>query len=298
MDSKIEILMATYNGEKYIREQIDSIINQTYSNWTLLIRDDGSKDNTVRIVKEYEEKDKRIKLLEDNKGNLGFVKNFEELLKNSSEEFIMFSDQDDYWLEDKIEKYIFELNKLGDEKFLKPLLVHSNSFICDEKLEIKKKEFINSRIAIENNKNSYFFAYFVQGSTILINRKIIKMGLPFSENVKLHDKYFHLLAEFLGKRVFIDKTLMKYRQHENNKIGAKGNIIKKIMEKRYFEENERNLILKMKEKYEAEIEREKKELIDRYLEMTDRNKSRILRFIKSFKFKIDIKKRMFILVKG
>ena len=229
MDSKIEILMATYNGEKYIREQIDSIISQTYSNWTLLIRDDGSKDDTVKIIKEYEKKDKRIKLLEDNRGNLGFVKNFEELLKNSSEDFIMFSDQDDYWLEDKIEKYIFELNKLGDEKFLKPLLVHSNSFICDEKLEIKKKEFINSRIAIENNKNSYFFAYFVQGSTILINRKIIKMGLPFSKNVKLHDRYFHLLAEFFGKRVFIDKSLMKYRQHENNEIGAKGSIIKKII---------------------------------------------------------------------
>ena len=63
MDSKIEILMATYNGEKYIREQIDSIISQTYSNWTLLIRDDGSKDDTVKIIKEYEKKDKRIKLV-------------------------------------------------------------------------------------------------------------------------------------------------------------------------------------------------------------------------------------------
>ena len=113
MDSKIEILMATYNGEKYIREQIDSIISQTYSNWTLLIRDDVSKDDTVKIIKEYEKKDKRIKLLEDNKGNLGFVKNFEELLKNSSEDFIMFSDQDDYWLEDKIEKYINELKKIS-----------------------------------------------------------------------------------------------------------------------------------------------------------------------------------------
>lgn len=67
--------MATYNGEKYIKEQINSIINQTYTNWKLLIRDDGSKDKTVEIIKEYEKKDDRIKLLEDNKGNLGFIKN-------------------------------------------------------------------------------------------------------------------------------------------------------------------------------------------------------------------------------
>ena len=298
MDSKIEILMATYNGEKYIREQIDSIISQTYSNWTLLIRDDGSKDNTVKIIKEYEKKDKRIKLLEDNKGNLGFVKNFEELLKNSSEEFIMFSDQDDYWLEDKIERYINELKKISKDEMKKPLLLHSNSFVCDENLEIIKEKFINSKVALQYQENSYFFSYMVQGSTTLINRKLIDICIPFFKDVTVHDRYFHLLTEFLGKRVFIDKTLMKYRQHENNKIGAKGNIIKKILKKRYFEENERNLILKMKKKYKAEIEKEKKELIDRYLEVTDRNKSRILRFIKSFKFKIDIKKRMFILVKG
>ena len=74
-NEKIEILMATYNGEKYIKEQINSIINQTYTNWKLLIRDDGSKDKTVEIIKEYEKKDDRIKLLEDNKGNLGFIKN-------------------------------------------------------------------------------------------------------------------------------------------------------------------------------------------------------------------------------
>lgn len=74
-NEKIEILMATYNGEKYIKEQINSIINQTYTNWRLLIRDDGSKDKTVEIIKEYEKKDDRIKLLEDNKGNLGFIKN-------------------------------------------------------------------------------------------------------------------------------------------------------------------------------------------------------------------------------
>ena len=134
-DKTIEILMATYNGEKYISEQINSIINQTYKNWKLLIRDDGSKDETLEILKEYEKKDKRINILRDTKGNLGFVKNFEELLKNSSEEFIMFSDQDDYWLENKIELYINELIKLSEIERKNPLLLHSNSFLCDVKFK-------------------------------------------------------------------------------------------------------------------------------------------------------------------
>ena len=158
-EKKIEILLATYNGEKYLNEQIDSIINQTYTNWKLLIRDDGSEDRTLEILKEYEKKDRRISILKDSKGNLGFVKNFEELLKNSSEEFIMFSDQDDYWLENKLEIYINELNKLSKEEIEEPLLLHSNSFVCDDNLEIIKEKFIISKEALRYKENNYFFSY-------------------------------------------------------------------------------------------------------------------------------------------
>jgi len=234
MNPKIEILMATYNGEKYVGEQIDSIIHQTYKNWKLLIRDDNSTDKTLEILKEYEKKDKRIKVIEDKKGNLGFVKNFEELLNCSTEDWVMFSDQDDYWLENKIEKYVTTLNENSNDIFEKPILIHSNSFICDDNLKIIKNEFINSNIASKYNEDSYYFAYFVQGSTVLINREIIDLALPFSKNVTVHDRYFHLLAEFLGKRIFINESLIKYRQHSNNKIGAKTSIISKIFKKFYF----------------------------------------------------------------
>ena len=226
--------MPTYNGEKYIREQIDSIINQTYTNWKLLIRDDGSKDKTIEIIKKYVKKDTRIKLIEDNKGNLGFVKNFEELIKDSKEKYIMFSDQDDYWLENKLQIYINELSKLSKDELENPLLLHSNSFVCDKNLEVIKEKFINSKVALQYGGNSYFFAYTVQGSTALINRKLIDIGIPFLKNVTVHDRYFHLLAEFFGKRIFIDESLMKYRQHLNNNIGAKSSIIQKILKKRYL----------------------------------------------------------------
>lgn len=290
--------MATYNGEKYLIEQIESIINQSYENWTLLIRDDISEDSTVSIIEEYEKKDSRIRLLRDEKGNLGFVKNFEELLVQSQEDFIMFCDQDDYWLENKLEIYINELNKLLKEEIEEPLLLHSNSFICDDNLEIIKEKFIVSKEALRYKENNYFFSYTVQGSTVLLNRKLIDIGLPFLESVTLHDRYFHLLAEFFGKRVFIDKSLMKYRQHENNKIGARGNILEKILRKKYFDIEDRDLIIEIKKKYIDILEKEKIEKINDYLEVTNIQKSRFIRFFLSLDFEMNLKKRIFLLLKG
>lgn len=297
MNPKIEILLATYNGEKYVGEQIDSIINQTYRNWILLIRDDNSKDNTLEILKEYEKKDNRIKVIEDKKGNLGFVKNFEELLNNSKEDWVMFSDQDDYWLENKIEKYVAILNASSEDILKKPMLIHSNSFICDDNLEIIKDEFINSKIANKYNEDDFYFAYFVQGSTVLINRAIIDLALPFSKNVTVHDRYFHLLAEFFGKRIFINESLIKYRQHSNNKIGAKTSIISKIFKKRYFHTEDRELIMEIQKKYKDNLGTEQIEKIEKYLEVTNDKKNRFLRFYLSRKFKMNIKKRLFMLLK-
>lgn len=298
MNPEIEILMATYNGEKYVKEQIDSIIHQTYENWKLLIRDDNSTDKTLEILKEYEKKDKRIKVIEDKKGNLGFVKNFEELLNYSNKEWVMFSDQDDYWLENKIEKYVPILNSNPKDILKKPILIHSNSFICNDNLEIIKKEFINSNIASKYNEDSYYFFYFVQGSTVLINRAMIDLALPFSKNVTVHDRYLHLLAEFLGKRIFINESLIKYRQHSNNKIGAKGSsIISKILKKRYFHNEDRELILEIQNKYTEKLEIEKRKKIEKYLEVTNDKKNRFLRFYLSREFKMSIKKRLFMLLK-
>ena len=296
MNPKIEILMATYNGERYIEEQIDSIVNQTYKNWELLIRDDKSSDKTLDIIKEYEKKDDRIKVLEDSKANLGFVRNFEELMSNSSNDFLMFSDQDDYWVEDKIEKYIEAINVLSSKDLEKPLLIHSNSFVCDKELNIKKEKFIND-CAKSSEFDVCFFNYIVQGSTVLINRKLLELSLPFSSNVTVHDRYLHLLAEFLGKRKFLSQSLMKYRQHENNKIGANYSIIKKILKKRYFNDEDRKLILEIKNKYGKKISKEKIEKIEKYLKVTDMNTNKFIRFYKSFEFKMNKKKRMFLLLK-
>ena len=113
MEEQIDVLLATYNGEKYLKEQIDSILNQTYKNIRLIISDDCSKDKTREILKQYEEKESRIKVFYQEK-NLGYIKNFEFLLKQVENEYYMLSDQDDVWLPEKIEK------SLEKEKINKP----------------------------------------------------------------------------------------------------------------------------------------------------------------------------------
>lgn len=295
---KLCILLASYNGEKYISEQLDSIINQTYKNWELIIRDDGSKDETVTILNKYEKKDERIKILRDDKGNLGFLKNFEELLFNAKEEFVLFSDQDDFWLKNKLEKFVEKIRDLDEKVLSKPLLVHCNSLVCDEKLEIIKEKFIDSKIAKKNNSNIYFFEYIVQGSTSMVNKKMIRESLPFLKSVTLHDRYFHLLSQFLGTRVFIDESLVKYRQHERNEIGANRSIIKNIISKKYFYVEDRKLIEEIKEKYIKCLRKRDLNDIEKYLEVTDRNKNRLERFWLSKYFQMKLLKRLVLLIKG
>ena len=103
MEEKVDVLLATYNGEKYLKEQIDSILNQTYQNINLIISDDNSNDSTRKILEEYKKIDNRIKIYLQDK-NLGYIKNFEFLLTKVESNYYMLSDQDDVWLPEKIEK--------------------------------------------------------------------------------------------------------------------------------------------------------------------------------------------------
>lgn len=207
-NKKIDILMATYNGEKYLSEQINSIISQTYKEWNLLIRDDGSSDNTFEILTEYEKKDNRIKIMKDEKGNLGTVKNFEELLKVSNSELIMFSDQDDVWKKDKIEVMIKYINDFD--------LVISDAVITNERLEPQHNSLfsvVNSRNGIMKNiiKNTYY------GCCMLFKRKILEKALPFAKTKEIgHDLWIGLVSEKYYKVKFINEKLIYFRRHSNN----------------------------------------------------------------------------------
>ena len=294
-NKKIDILMATYNGEKYLVEQLDSIINQTYHNWNLLIRDDNSTDKTLEIIQNYHKKDKRIKILKDNKGNLGIVRNFEELLKSSESEFIMFSDQDDIWVENKLDMYLKMIEKIKNKGFM----IHSDAILFDKnKSNILKDTFISKK-AINKGLENVFFNYFVQGATILISKEIKNFILPFPKEVYLHDRYIHLISELFFERIFVNKALIYYRQHGDNQIGAK-NTIRELLLKRYFDERDRQLIKIIYNKYGSLLTEDKKKLIEEYFKITDIKKNRFNRFLnlKKSKISIPLKKQISFIVKG
>ena len=287
--------MATYNGEKYLVEQLDSIINQTYRNWNLLIRDDNSTDKTLEIIQNYHKKDKRIKILKDNKGNLGIVRNFEELLKSSESEFIMFSDQADIWVENKLDMYLKMIEKIKNKGFM----IHSDAILFDKnKSNILKDTFISKK-AINKGLENVFFNYFVQGATILISKEIKNFILPFPKEVYLHDRYIHLISELFFERIFVNKALIYYRQHGDNQIGAK-NTIRELLLKRYFDERDRQLIKIIYNKYGSLLTEDKKKLIEEYFKITDIEKNRFNRFLnlKKSKISIPLKKQISFIVKG
>ena len=134
MNETIDILLATYNGEKYLKEQIESILNQTYSNIRLIISDDCSTDKTKEIIKEYEEKDDRI-ISYSHEKNLGYVKNFEFLLSKVENEIYMLSDQDDVWLPIKVEHTYDKLKETDAD------LEFTDLEVVNEKLETINQSF-------------------------------------------------------------------------------------------------------------------------------------------------------------
>ena len=297
--NKIDILLATYNGSQYLPEQLDSILSQSYGNINVIIRDDGSSDNTVMIIKEYEQKDNRVKLLSDNLGNLGFVRNFEELMKNSTSEYLMFSDQDDIWYNNKVETS-YKRIKAIEEKNGKscPILVHTNSKIMN--YETRTKSLFISDCAKNSSFENSFFNFFVQGSTMLINGSLKREALPFSKEVYLHDRYLHLIAEFIGIRSYIDVPTMDYRQHSNNEIGSSVNVIYKIKNKRYFNLKDRELLIFLDNTYSAKLDEIKKEKMDAYKLIVNNNISRFkrLKICNKKKIPMNIKKKIFLIIKG
>lgn len=217
MDDKITILMATYNGERFLSEQLDSIIAQTYTNWELWIRDDYSSDNTLNIIKEYCIKDNRIKYYKDDLKNIGCVLNFGKLLeKVPYDNYVMFCDQDDVWLPFKVE---ITLTKMKEQKHIseKPILIYSPLQKVDNnlvKIQVKKydlpKEITINKIISQN---------FIYGCTMMINKKLIELVNPISDKAENHDYWIALIAAYSGVIASVDEATILYRQHENNVSG-------------------------------------------------------------------------------
>jgi len=208
--------MATYNGQKYINQQIDSILYQLNEDDELIISDDGSSDKTIDIIKSYN--DKRIKLLfhqrnlktnNNTNNNFYFVtNNFENALYNAKGEFIFLSDQDDIW----------ELNKIKvmSEYLTKFDIVICNLSVIDKNNIVTSSKFYNYKNKFVTNCIINLFKSHYIGCCMAFNKKILKFSLPFPQNLLVHDLWIGTIGFLFGKSVFIDTPLHKYRRHENN----------------------------------------------------------------------------------
>lgn len=222
----IDILLSTYNGARYLHEQIDSIINQSFTDWHLLIRDDGSTDNTVVIVDDYCQKyPRKIKKITDTFGNVDVIRSFEILLENSTADYIMFCDQDDFWLPNKIELSFNKIKQMENQYGLDiPLLVHTNLKVVDENRNLICDSFWKySALKPEIlDKNIYYLSICncVTGCTVLINKKAKEISLPFIAPIEMHDVWIALHVKKYGEIDYLYIPTIEYRQHAANILGA------------------------------------------------------------------------------
>ena len=241
MMNKIIILLSNYNGEKYLRAQLGSLFSQSYKNFIVIARDDGSSDKTLEILKSYD-----IELLPSNK-NLGVKSSFETLLKyafeNSDADYFMFRDQDDVWNQDKVEltlQKMYEMEKLYKNT---PILVHTDLEVVDENLHTINPSFMKLQNLHEkkNRLNNLLIQNTITGCTVMINRDLAKLCLPMSSNAIVHDWWVGLVASYFGKIGYLSQSTIKYRQHTQNSIGAKGFdigfILKNFQKKQTLDKN-------------------------------------------------------------
>lgn len=214
------ILMTTYNGQTYLREQLDSLFSQTCQDWELYVSDDGSTDQTIAILEEYAHSHPNMHV-EVNTKNLGPARNFMRMVEKVDADAYMFCDQDDVWLKDKVYQSLYALNK--EDQSL-PVVVCSDAIVVDEKLDVVSQSFFKSSgFIVEKSKTAKEFAVhsYVQGASMCFNRKAKEVSFPVGKNMVMHDYWISIRTLYgNGKIVLLKEQNLLYRQHGTNTLGA------------------------------------------------------------------------------
>ena len=233
-DCRVTILLATYNGEKYLDELMRSLLSQTYPDFTVLARDDGSSDRTPEILARWSAAQPgKINIVSDDLGNLRFVQNFARLMGLCDTPYFAFCDQDDVWLPNKIELSINQLRTLEDQFGTEtPILVHSDLTVVDGNLnEISPSFFDYTGINIANagRLDRLLFNNIVSGCSSMGNRALLNVAQPIPDGHLYHDWWLALIATSCGVLHTIAEPTILYRQHDQNQIGARysltGNVL-------------------------------------------------------------------------
>ena len=273
MNDRISIAMATFNGEKYLREQLDSIYSQTLLPNETVAVDDCSTDRTTEILEEYRIK-KGLKYFV-NKHNIGVIKNFEKAISLCQGDYVALSDQDDIWFPEKLEK---SYNKLKDIENTSPAMISSRSIYVDSEIKIYKK-FESTVDSLEYYESLWGHGN-SQGCTFMLNRKLINHILPFPDGITIHDSYISFVAAMIGYKYNMAEALMYYRHHEGNVL-AKATSLKtksflnKLKDKEFLKEEFPNFIsnnrfVNMRQAYKQQkeyINKERAFLIEKILSL-------------------------------
>lgn len=224
----IAILMSTYNGGQYLREQIESFFAQTNKDWQLFARDDGSKDNTLGILTEYAQRyPKRIHVVDDVKENLGAGRSFMHLLEVTDADYYMFSDQDDVWMPDKIERTLRKLREVESQWPAEAVGVFTDLTVVDKDLNVLMPSLWKG----DNRHPEYTRDFYKQwvnrhatyGCTQMMNKVAKGIVLPYHqfEGVQgAHDNWVEYVLIKKGHYDYLEEATILYRQHGSNVVGA------------------------------------------------------------------------------
>ncbi len=219
----VYILLATYQGETWLPELLQSIQTQSHSDWTLLVRDDGSSDATRQILHDAAEKDRRINIAQDDGLRLGTVGNYSWLLQKAwldGADYVLPADQDDIWQTDKVARLVQALQEaeIGTKRKI-PRLVYCDAMVIDAARRSVHASFLRqNRLPYGSGRplNTLLGRSFVLGCACAINRPLVELALPLPETVASHDWWLALCAASAGEITCLDVALLEYRRHAAN----------------------------------------------------------------------------------
>lgn len=220
----MSVAMCTYNGEKFIHEQIDSILNQTQKVDEIIVCDDGSTDKTIAILEKYSERNPKLFKIYQNKINLQSVKNFEKAINLCNGEIIFLSDQDDIWKANKVENYIKHFNKNPEISVLA-----SNGYCIDDKSQVIKKYTIwdvpqflkDANIEVNYYEIIAFIGNIATGASMAFRRSFVNTVIPFPVINKFHhDEWIALLSSKCNSFELLNEKYFYYRIHHNQQVGG------------------------------------------------------------------------------
>jgi len=267
INKKVIVVLSTYNGQEYIVDQIASLQSQSFSNWILLVRDDGSVDDTPILIRRLASTDCRIRIIDPDGVNLGVVASFSRLLECALEydaEYFFLCDQDDVWGASKLELFISKF-KLIEDRLIRPtpLLIHSDLTVVNEALNEISPSFMKYQkiCNVEHKSLQVLLSQnYVTGCASAINRSLLELAVPLQSAV-MHDWWLALLASASGEIGYINTSTIAYRQHGKNTVGAKRVKLWRVL----FEIHSPNTIRIWKEKQRrlADTFRQARELAER-----------------------------------